>query len=285
MTEPTKQQFEAYLDGLLTPQQRSDVEKQLREDVALKDALDWQQRIDESLVRLMRAPARMPLQLSPSEPLNAPVEALPFAASVNGHVVGLERGKLNLRSAHPDSRTWVRRSAIAAVFAIAVCGAWMSWRVLQSGFSRFGSGQSVALLRPDDFYRRKVAAGFKPYWVCKDAQEFASSFATRFGQPLLLKALPADVAATGIDLSHTLTTETLAVLMDVKRQPVVILVDRLEADSHPENRDPSLHVHRRVIGRLVLYEVSPFDKAATLDLFYNPDAEQPTDSNKRWTSP
>jgi hypothetical protein len=139
-------------------------------------------------------------------------------------------------------------------------------------------------MQPTDYYQRKVNAGFKPSWVCKSATEFADSFRARFGQPLLLRALPGEVKASGIDYAHTLTARTLAVLMSVEEQPVLVLVDTTagKQGSLRTTNSAGLGVFRRDIGRLVLYEVSPFDQPRVLDLFFDPDVEHPTDINTRW---
>ena len=53
---------------------------------------------------------------------------------------------------------------------------------------------------------------------------------------------------------------------------VVVFVDKLKRDTHPElPAESNLYIHRKVVGQLVLYEVSPLDEPHVLDLFFIPE--------------
>ena len=59
----------------------------------------------------------------------------------------------------------------------------------------------------------------------------------------------------------------------VHGQPVIVFVDRIRAEREQQQLPPNseLHLYRREVGKLVLYELSPLDRPYVLDSFYIPD--------------
>jgi hypothetical protein len=115
---------------------------------------------------------------------------------------------------------------------------------------------------------------FKPDWVCKDQDEFASYFVNRLGQPLKMKPLAANATDWGVSYTGGISSRSMGVLARIDGQPVIVFVDRLDCDNR-EGFSQACHLNlfRRELGELVLYEVSPFDQPKMLDLFYVPTAK------------
>ena len=75
----------------------------------------------------------------------------------------------------------------------------------------------------------------------------------------------------GLAYPNTITPRTIALLARVHSEEVVVFVDRVRADpgqSLPQGS--GLNLHRRRVGKLVLYELSRLDRPFLLDLFYQP---------------
>ncbi len=63
----------------------------------------------------------------------------------------------------------------------------------------------------------------------------------------------------------------------VNNSPVMVFVDRLEADVHPELPEvcAGLRLYRKELGSLVAYELSPFDKPQVIDQLYTVGSPTP----------
>ena len=137
-------------------------------------------------------------------------------------------------------------------------------------FDRRQHPQAIAL---DDLYRQQVGKGFTPDWVCKDQQEFASYFAGRFGQPLMIHDASACAAMLGLSYTGGVTKASMGMLGTADGKNVLVVVDQAANDgkmkmSHPDG----LKLFRRKIGSLMLYEVTPLDQPRLLEMFYQPEA-------------
>jgi hypothetical protein len=67
---------------------------------------------------------------------------------------------------------------------------------------------------------------------------------------------------------------TTTMLARVDDQPVMVFVDRKEnqeEDVIPPAPNSGLHLFRKDLGDLVLYEVTPFDQARVIDFLYPAD--------------
>ena len=152
--------------------------------------------------------------------------------------------------------------------AIIIGATWLIWS-WQSGPSRSGGPRYVLPKRTvASAYEYEVANGFEPVWVCETDEEFANTFDEAFGQAILLDPLPDDIAAVGLSYSFTLSKNTIMLLARVDDAPVLVFVDKdagHEVPSVPSTIDLSLH--KRVIGPLVLYELTPHDEPVVVDYF------------------
>ena len=100
-----------------------------------------------------------------------------------------------------------------------------------------------------------------------------STFRKRFRQALLLGDVPADVTPIGLAYGHSLSERTVYLLARVRGDPVIAFVDDTPNDKATDLPSSGpLHLFRRDVGRLTIYELSPLDRPFLLDLFYDPDA-------------
>src|SRR6476620_4773621 len=129
----------------------------------------------------------------------------------------------------------------------------------------------------DKIYEGQVLAGFRPKWVCEDDREFASTFLTRQGQGLLLGAMPQGSKMVGLTYCGGISRYTTTMLARVGVVPVMVFVDRISADTHPRLSpgEHKLHLFRKELGSLVLYEVSPLDKPQVMEYLYPADVPAP----------
>ncbi len=248
--DPADSRLDAYMDGVLTGAESSAFENRLVGDPELRAELLRHRRIEDALrqyfaVRVPSAKRVMARLQTASEPGRAARPIGPVAKSVS------------------------RRLAVAAVLALGVIGVWRIWGFFQP--KPPGEYPHRVQKPMHKAYWDKVASGFAPDWVCKTDEEFASTFERRFGQPLLLASVPEGISAVGLAYPNTITPRTIALLARVHGEEVVVFVDRLRADpgqSLPQGS--GLNLHRRRVGKLVLYELSRLDRPFLLELFYQP---------------
>ncbi len=172
------------------------------------------------------------------------------------------------------SRTPVlRRLAVAAAVAACVAGVWLIGETLRQPGANPVRGYVPEPWRSlETAYNDWLADGFRPMWVCADDQEFIDTFRATYHQGLLLGALPQGTTALGLSYCNSISSRTTCLLATVNGTPVVVFIDRVEAD-HPQPQPEGLFLHRRRIDRLVLYELSPMDTPAVCQWFVNPQDE------------
>jgi hypothetical protein len=128
-------------------------------------------------------------------------------------------------------------------------------------------------------YHEAVSNGFEPYYECRDDERFAAVFARRQGIPLRLNPMPAGSRMLGLSYPGGLSRHTTAMLCEVDGEPVMVFVDRQDADlPTASRRDEDLqdvNVFRVVRDGLVFYEVSPFPGARAVEFLVaaHPPAE------------
>ena len=235
--------LEAYLDGTLSEATRAQFAREVEQDRELQAAAELQRRIDAVLVRHFQAPAP-PTDVASR--LRAPATlAVP--------------------------RPWRRRALLtaAAAAAAAIWGV-LGWQLYTPPHRRPVYDPRVPL---PTIYENSVAAGFKPTWVCEDDHVFASTFFERQGQGLLLSQLPEGSRMEGLAYFGGLSGTTTTMLARVDGTPVMVFVDRLEADARQAKpaRSSGLHLFRKELPGLVMYELTPFNKPRVMDYLYPAD--------------
>jgi anti-sigma factor RsiW len=233
---PTRQDIiNAYLDGRLSDAQRAAVEKHIDRDADLRREVEQLERMEDSLRD----------RFGPDQ---APAIDLPA----------------------PPRRLFVPLSA-AAIILLALLGG-VYWYMNHMPGQQAPSTGLYAQLSPEQAYAQTVAAGFQPGWVC-EPKEFRETFANRFGQPL---ALAPDTAATqmlGLSYMNVLSADTIAMLARVDGQPVMVFVDRADAPAAKVPPGSDLTLFERTIGGLMLYELTPLDRPAAMDLIQPVEGE------------
>ncbi len=243
-----------YLDGLLSPAQEAAFQNAVSKYTSLQTELDLQKKVNASLSRVAQPPSneRFVSMLDESQQdLQAPL-SFPTAARTHRRAI---------------------LGTIAALLMAAV-GLALIWDALPNTQSQSDQYPPKAWQSLTATYNETISHGFKPAWICADDQEFTETFESRYGQGLLMAALPDNMQALGLAYSNTISPETLQLLAEVDGAPLMVFIDRSSqlAMTPPETLEVEepLHLHRRSINDLVLYELSPFESPLLLDSFYNP---------------
>lgn len=130
---------------------------------------------------------------------------------------------------------------------------------------------------PEDPTRRLAAiharaklGGMQPRWKCENDEEFAATTRDRLGQALLVTPR-AGLTLLGWDYDYLFSDQTCVLLAKSDNDDVVIAMD-LAARERPIDpaKLPDIRVHRRLIGGIVLYELSGSPTPLVLDRFYDP---------------
>jgi len=234
--------IDAYVDGVLTAEERAEFGRELSVNEVLRSAVELQSQVDESLSRLFSVP-QMPRELLAKN--QEPHEFVP--------------------ATQPARRRW--RSVAFPTIAATIVWTMLAWHF-------FGSGTGVPRYNPNlslnAIYEKCVADGFRPKWVCNDPKEFASTFAARQGHGLLLGDLPVGTKMEGLTYCGGLSRYTTTMLARVNDLPVMVFVDRASADNHPTlpSSETKLHLFRRESGPLVIYELTPLDRPEVSDYLH-----------------
>lgn len=261
MSDPTgdiQEQLDRYLDGLLEGQERNAFEQRMAGDAGLREQVQAQSAIDVSLRRIFAPPSNGRLRPILSVLPGADAEAGGPAASEGETSADPASGRTAKRW-----RTWRIVAAPLGMAALLVAG------VLTYQYS-LPKVEPVSGLRRQTFgevYEQTLASGFTPQYVCDNDQDFAVSFYLRLQQGLHVDR-PAHINWVGVSRAETkiITTRTHYVLVRVNGTPVLVFVDILEQDNDKANKvPPNLHVFRRTMDKLVLYEVTPLDSPQVIE--------------------
>lgn len=240
--------FDAYVDGLLSESAHKEFERRLERDADLRGELVRQRQLDERLRTLFAPPdaerivARIPTRSASGA----------GSTAWGKHFANVSKGR------------WL---AWAAVLVVVVGGGWLlrEWIEPPPFWNRYES-HTLA-----EVYQHEIDTGLKPMWVCKDDQEFAGTFWRGVRQPLVMYEVPEHVQAIGLSYVRALSPDTTYLLARVRARPVLVFVDRVDVDTHPEIEEGELHLFRRQVDQLILYELTPLDEPHVLKLFRKPD--------------
>ncbi len=243
--QPDRSDLDAYLDDVLPEPERARMAQEINANPELLAEVELQQRIDDSLRRSF-ATGGVPASLLSKVRESGPA----------GKIVSRFRRR----------RMMVGAAAAAAAIVWGVLG----WQYLASSSKtpRYNPNLPLATI-----YETQVVAGFRPKWVCDDDREFASTFLTRQGQGLLLAAMPEGTKMAGLTYCGGLSRYTTTMLASVDNAPVMVFVDRIGADTHPPQPAVAtgLHLFRKELGSLVLYELTPIGQPRVMDYLYPAD--------------
>ena len=172
-------------------------------------------------------------------------------------------------------------AARAHWIALLVTAAFIAWVFVAWQLQFGGSGKDEPFFQSRplvEIYQETIARGFKPYYECRDDERFAFTFELRQGQQLRLAELPKGRQMLGLSYSGGLSRDTTAMLCIVDEMPVMVFVDRVEADrpqAMEEAEAAQLAIVRREYAGLVLYELTPHPQDRVLDYLVVPDDDRP----------
>lgn len=241
--------LDAYVDGRLPASERAAFEARLADDPTLLAGVELQRRLDTALRSLFAVPA------------------FPGVPS-NGHPAPVPRGQ----AAGPRWVQWIRRDVlIGSLFAaIGITAAVVTW------FSEFAPARTQVTF--EMAYRQNIESGEVGGCGIADASEMESISQLSVGSALRLRTAPRDVELLGLSHVDVLSTQTLVLRAKVEGREVLVFADRVSNDSPSSAAKcakSGIHMYRRQIGDVVLYEMSPLDKPRLLDLYEPVSAGHP----------
>ena len=251
----TIDRVQSYHDGALDANARTAFERDLAASPELRAELDALRALDDDVRRAFTAPSdgqladlvRSALDRADSDAAPAPVIT-------------------TVRSRRPAL-------AVAAALLMTITGTWLLVNAL-SGRGTSGSPYDVGPQRSVWVaYADAARDDWHADWECPP-DVFAGVFRDRLGVPLALDIAPDDdMMALGVSYAHVFTPRTTCVLVRTATGHALVIVDRLERDAPPAPAHDALHAHRRELGDLVLYEISPAAAPQVLDAFSIPEAD------------
>jgi len=179
----------------------------------------------------------------------------------------------------------VRRAIAVAAVMLGLAGSWMIWNYFNSPASTIIDPYQQPHRTPAQIYA-SAAAGSEPFWVCNNEREFMTTFWQRLGYGAELNSpLPDQAVALGLSYADSVSENSILLGGTYQgTEPVVVIIDRLKADSAstngPKNEPPDpatgLRIYRREAPPLVMYEISKLDHPVLLDSI------QPAEMPDKW---
>jgi hypothetical protein len=259
--------LERFIDGTLNGEELAFVEDRIEKDPAIRDQLELQSRIDDSLRRMCTIekipmpaiPADIPSVIHNDVPMEPPAP-IPFRdphATVSEPKQGLQR------SSAWTGTPWKRWGilAMAAALLLTFAGLYRGyWDAKVPDFR---------LMEPVAMYDRLVRTGFTPAVICKTEPEFARLVREKLGSALVATATPGiEVLGWGYQDDYDgspISPRTMMLLTRVEGTNVLVLMDETSRDRDLEVPEGSaMRIFRREIGPLVTYEVTPLDQPRVL---------------------
>ena len=247
--------LDAYLAGELQGEELARFEAMLKVDPVLRAEVELQRAIDNSLRASCAAPADFAQRLAVT------------ATSAVPQLTAAQRPM-------PKTSPWTRRFAIAAMLVLGVFGAWNIWQFVKpqpAPYPDTGPRRTLEVA-----YHEIIDDGFEPAWICRNDQEFLENVRKSLGKDLLIAQVDPGVRVLGLAYANTISPWTVMILAYVDGKPVVVFADRSMADRQLPQPAPGLTLHKREIGEIVLYELSPHKEARVLPQIYEPVAARPS---------
>ena len=143
--------------------------------------------------------------------------------------------------------------------------------VSMTGLPRWNRGGSAAIVAasatrdPATLYAGLVKDGFEPYWKCEDDVEFARFTASEYGESFVVPQNER-VHVLGWAYGRKVAGKDAGIILcRVDETPVVVLVNRLDGDRPIDvPAESGLKAHRRELGAVVLYELTPHEAAKVI---------------------
>ncbi|QOJ14646.1 MAG: hypothetical protein HRU75_08335 [Planctomycetia bacterium] len=237
-TNPPRDRLDEYFDGRLSPEERAEFEHAAAGDTSIAREREIQARIDAGLRRQFTPPsADALLRRLQSRPRVIPVWRRPALAA-------------------------------AAVLLLVATGTVMfRWLTADTPLDPLFRYQPRPLAQ---VYFDERRAGFEPLWECREPAEFRKAFVDHLGSGLAFASVPTGATTWGVSYSATsLSRNSVLVLARIDGQDILVVADRVENAAMSVPVPEGLHVHRKEVGALVLYEISPLPDAQLLPLLHS----------------
>jgi len=276
MTEPTPPLHPTNLDALLDQQRaesgRFDLQRLAEERPELAEELRIQLTIDESLRQRFAIPP-LPILKLPEDPRpndgDGDYQGDSGGSSGGNRPPDRRPGPQRLPATDRGAANWLRERfeslpwfgwGVALVLVVGVGWLGASW------LSGDNASREFAPRPLTEIFAEQQAAG----WPIQSPQASDNGFLReiyfRQGVAIAVQKLPAGVRLLGTTPLAGISRHSTALIGEAQSQPLLVLVDKRARDGHVPKPTPDagLFQHRRELGDLVLYEVSPFDEPLLL---------------------
>lgn len=254
--------LDAYVDGLLSRPEREAFEARLAQNPLLRAEVEAQRRVDGSLRGLFPIPMSLPLP--PAHVNGKPQGQGPAAKSPSPAGRGTGAGSAGLAGHGP----------LALAILLLLTGGFLLWWNFDSSLFT-GTVRSERSL--DGSYRQLVRDGFKPGLDCATESELAAEVSKRAGQTVRVARTPAGVQWLGLPSHCGIPFEGAIVMAKVDGREALLMVGPAsdnEVQTVPWHS--KLHLFRRDVGPLVVWEATPLKQPRLLDAVTLPQGAMPT---------
>jgi hypothetical protein len=255
--QPDDSALDRYIDDVMDPAERTGFEEVMLRDVAVAARVQFARSTDERLRGAYAYPENVS-SVAENITLRLPEER---NITIGGRPVVVVRDpsakpRVTEMSEAEKPRSHGRRNALFAIAAsLAVAATYSLW-----------PREEIRLVSPDEIYRRLVMSGWTPSFTCENDEQFVIAVKKRLGVGVLIPLATTGVTLNGWGYSEGYTgtpigNTTMFLLTEVEGKPVLVLMERASRDRKVELSDAgknALHLFRRKVGGVVLYEVTPW---------------------------
>lgn len=246
--EDPRNRIDAYLDGQLDGADRSVFEFQLAVDPELRDEVDSQRHVDESLKHLFAAP---------SEDMIGRVRSL------------AESSLFDDESDRRRLPAWVGYAMAASIIlALLIGGRAAIWYKVDRPNDRLVQVISTNTnMTLEQAYEDEIRHGFEPLWECDNGVELAVNFHRRLGQGVSLRKPVDEIKVVGLSMNNCISPWTTCLMAKVFDEEVIVFVDHVSrAGQFDYKPRKGMNLFRRQVGDLVFFELTPWNGPAMLEL-------------------
>jgi hypothetical protein len=261
--------LDAYLDGLLSGPDRQAFEARLAQSPQLRAEADAQRRLDGSLRSLFVVP--VPAPLPPVHVNGKPPPGPGAGGAAGGGAAAAAAGAAGVAGL-------AGKGPLLLALLLALLGGALGWWYMAGG--RFWS-RTKPDLSLENAYRQLQSDGFAPETQVNGESELARVIVERLQSRIPLRRLnlrpaPPGVQWLGIAPHCGLPFGGAIVMSKVDGRDVLLMVGPSYGNGTQSVPSWSkLHLFRKEVGPLVVWEVTPLKQPRLLDLVTLPDAQSP----------
>lgn len=251
---------DSYVDGAMSKTERAAFEVRLNSDPAVAkkvaDAKSLDDRLRKAFAYIQREGYNLKdiiLQSESTSPLKINGRPVVVVKDHNS-APNIADNDQETHEESPPSHT--RRRVLYAIAAsLAVAATYSLW-----------PREELNIISPDEVYRRFVATGWRPSFTCENDDQFIAAVQKRLGRAVLISTSTVGVVLNGWGYAEGYSgtpvgSSTMYLLTHAEGKPVLVLMERASRDREVTLSDSGknvLHLFRRKVGGVVLYEVTPW---------------------------